>query len=689
MSITWQLPGMRSADALKSKPLAYAGFILGAEHEGSLLLTLIDRGLANSLSAGAGSDEKELALFEIQVSLTKHGLAKWRDVVRLVLSAAKQAREQAIDAALAARQKAESELAFKTAEKSQPDDYASNLAASLQDYAPAHVLTGPSLSLGFNASLVRTVFDHFTARSMVIKLTSSSATTSLAADKAHVVDPYYGTLFKPLGLSDAFLASCDADTLAIDPQLRLPSPTNAFLTQNLTLVAPPTPPPLDAPPPAIARNGSASTLWYRLDTSFGMPYASATLAVTLPPVSASAADSALAALYVSLTQEQLKPLLSDASAAQLSLSLAAGSTTLSLDAYGLSPKLPALLSASAASLVAPVLKPGRFAAHKQLLADSLANEASTPTPTTHAKTLFSELTLKHYFSANETATALEPLAKADLVRFGATLFERGFTEMLVTGNLEQQAAVDLAASLEQKLAASPLPPDSRAEQMRANLAGGNWVYAAKHPNPQEDNGCVRLVLQLGKLGAAGAAAAEAFDQLVSQAFFYELRTVQQLGYIVQSAVSEDRGVHYLIFIVQSTTSPDEVTSRVHTFVEGIDARLAATSAATYASVVSAAQQELLEPPKKLSSVAATMWDAIDSRTYRFGWSKTVAAALGNTTIGDVRQFWNRTGALVGGGGRLLLQVYGSGHTLPSAQAMPQGYTVLQSTDDFRKSAVYW
>jgi len=449
------------------------------------------------------------------------------------------------------------------------------------------------------------------------------------------------------------------------------------------------PPPLDAPPPSVAYESAAAKVWHRLDTSFGMPYASASLAISVPQLSASATGSALTALYLSLAKESMKPMLSDATAAQLSIELAEGSTTIGLSAYGLSPKLPALLTASAHALVTPTLKPGRFAAHKQLLLDSLSNEANTPTPTAHARTLFSQLSLKHYYSPNATLTALGALQKADLVDFGVGLFNATYVEMLVMGNLDADGAVALGKEVEAGASRVALPLEARNLQLRANLAGGNYVYASKHPNPQETNGCVRLVMQLGKLEHADAAKATALGELVSQAFFYELRTVQQLGYIVQSAVTEDRGVSFLVFIVQSLTPPDTVTQRVHTFVDSIDGRLANTSATSFESVLSAAQQELLEPPKKLSSVADGAWGEILDRTFRFGQSKKVAAALANTTLADVRAFWQNRSALVGGGGRLLLQVYGAAQPLPGEQGVPQGYTAITSVDDFREHADYW
>jgi len=367
----------------------------------------------------------------------------------------------------------------------------------------------------------------------------------------------------------------------------------------------------------------------------------------------------------------------------------AGATSLSLSGYGLSPKLASLLATATGALTKPTLLPGRFAAHVQMLNDSLANDVQTPKPTDYAKSLFSQVTLKHYFSSAETLDALNGLNQSALQSFAASLFDSSFAEMIVMGNVDEPGALDLIQDVETKVTKSALSPEKRDEQARVNLNGVNYVLAAKHPNPQEDNGAVRLVIQLGKLDEAGAAKAEALSELVSQPFFYELRTQQQLGYIVQAAVSEDRGVSYLIFIVQSAVSPDIVTSRIHSFLETVDERIRNTTDDTFDGVVSSASAQLLEPPKKLSTVADGAWGEILDRTYRFGWSKRVAAALNTTTRDDVLAFWQNSSKLVGGGGRLLVQVYGSEHTLPNASGMPANYTAIQSIADFRSTALYW
>lgn len=233
----------------------------------------------------------------------------------------------------------------------------------LQDYSARSVLTGPALVSGFNAKALHDLLGWLSPRSTVVRLISFSATSRLAADSSKQIDPYYGTLYKAVDLPTTFLEECDS--IQIDPSLRLPAERNPLLSSDLRMIAPPTPPPPTAQPPSILSSSDGAVLWHRLDTSLGKPYASVSIAFTLRPLCASPRQSALAYLFVALAVEQLKPTLSDATAAQLSLSVGQGWTQLTINGYGLSPKLPALIEATAGVLAAPSSTPARFDAHKR------------------------------------------------------------------------------------------------------------------------------------------------------------------------------------------------------------------------------------------------------------------------------------------------------------------------------------
>ena len=468
-------------------------------------------------------------MLSVDISLTSSGVGAWEQVVALTYAALDLIARQGVTQELSARFEAEGALAFKFMEKeADPSDYASDLAGRLHVYPPEQVLSGPILRQGFDAASVRAVLEALTPEKMVVTLTSSSSARALNQSANHLTEPVYGTVYAPIELSSALLAACSSPVAV--PSLRLPDASNPFLATEFTML-PPSPPPPEAAAPSVVRSDASATLWHRVDTSFGSPHASVSLLLKAPLVAQSSTGSALAQLYSSLLAEGLKPVLNDASNAQLSVSVAAGSTGFELVAYGLSQKLPALVRAAAAQFVSVPLE--RYAAHKQLLVRALTNEAATPTPTTFAKTVFSQLLSKIYYTPDEELAALQASSVSDLAAFRQALVNASYALGLAMGNIAAEDAASLVGDVTQLVGRQPLPEWQRPTQAVANLQGQSYLMALDHPNPKETNGAVRLMLQLGQLDAHQAAAAELLGDMLEHAFFYELRTVQQLGYIVQ------------------------------------------------------------------------------------------------------------------------------------------------------------
>jgi len=208
-------------------------------------------------------------------------------------------------------------------------------------------------------------------------------------------------------------------------------------------------------------------------------------------------------------------------------------------------------------------------------------------------------------------------------------------------------------------------------------------------------------MQLGKLDSVGQAKATLLSKIVDQAFFYELRTKQQLGYIVQAGLSVDRDISYLVFLVQSAVSPDEVSKRVTTFVDSIGKRIEDTPQETFDGLKSTSHATLLEPAKKLSDVADDAWFEILDETNNFERSGKVAKELEKLEMKDVLSLWQEKSKMTNGGGRLLIQVYGAKHqmkTTPSemslasaspSSGLPKGYEKIDSMDTFRKDSSFW
>jgi insulysin len=96
-------------------------------------------------------------------------------------------------------------------------------------------------------------------------------------------------------------------------------------------------------------------------------------------------------------------------------------------------------------------------------------------------------------------------------------------------------------------------------------------------------------------------AARVIGNLISQPFYTEMRTQQQLGYIVWAVAPEDNGQYYLFFIIQSESHPaDEIREIADLFINSLPAAFDQLSDEEFAEYKASVRTELLEKPKSIN-----------------------------------------------------------------------------------------
>jgi secreted Zn-dependent insulinase-like peptidase len=115
-------------------------------------------------------------------------------------------------------------------------------------------------------------------------------------------------------------------------------------------------------------------------------------------------------------------------------------------------------------------------------------------------------------------------------------------------------------------------------------------------------------------------------------FYSELRTKQQLGYIVGSNAGASLRQRYFTFVIQSSAyAPDELLKRAETFIATLPAALAAVDDQQWATLLAGARSTLEEKPKSIAEKAEQFFASAFS--YDGEWDRRQAAvkALGGLT----------------------------------------------------------
>merc|ERR1712151_871786 len=149
-----------------------------------------------------------------------------------------------------------------------------------------------------------------------------------------------------------------------------------------------------------------------------------------------------------------------------------------------------------------------------------------------------------------------------------------------------------------------------------------------------------MTLQAAEYSLQNHCLATLSGQILSQRFFDELRTKQQLGYIVSASACSDRsGFVGLRFIVQSERPPTEVMDRVRLWTESAWTHLQeGLTEVEFEEYRASLLAQLRERPKSLKEEFGRNWSEVASRNLSFSHRQIVAAHLEGVTLLELQRF---------------------------------------------------
>lgn len=159
------------------------------------------------------------------------------------------------------------------------------------------------------------------------------------------------------------------------------------------------------------------------------------------------------------------------------------------------------------------------------------------------------------------------------------------------------------------------------------------------------------------------------NQIIDDPCFNILRTKEQLGYIVSSAVLRNNSVVGLRIVVQSKKSPDYLDGRIEAFIHSIRELLDNLSEKEFSEHVDSLVTKILEKPKKLQTEVDKYWIEICSQQYQFDRAQQNADYLRTLSKKDVVDFYNSF-IHVDGLQRSKLAIYVIGKNLESCGDAP-------------------
>ncbi|KAL7753560.1 metalloprotease [Sorochytrium milnesiophthora] len=615
-----------------TQPSRYLGHLLGHEGEGSLFAHLRKLGWANSLSAGA-SGQHTFGFFHVTVDLTEKGLENYREVVRLIFAYIRLLKQEGPQEWVFREVAQLAEIGFRFKEIGSPSAYASRLAGNLHiDYPPERVLNGGSLPKRFDAASIKEHLQCLDPSRFRAVLVSRSFTP----EEVPLREQWYETEYGVEDFPQDFIAS-----LALAPipqQLHLPKP-NPFIPENLD-AAKPNPEKVNGTPKMV-HDADGMRLWYRQDQQFGVPKSFVYLKFKSPLAYGTPRQAILTRLYCDILKDVLSEYSYDAEVAGLMYSLDLHTDGFKLSLSGYSDKMPVLALKVAEKMKPLQVDPERFAVLKELVERNYRNWDMEP-PYTHAMYYLSYSLAESLWSTSEKLQEIQDITARELERFALDLMKGLHVEGLLTGSMPCETYLSMVRGVRQALGYNALRPSQLIKPRTAMLPTEcNFVYQTTVADPANVNSAIEYFCQITALSEVQLRARLALvGQIAHEPCFDQLRTKEQLGYMVFSGELRQATMTGFRVLIQSERDTVYLEQRIESFLRQFGDLLKSISDKDYEQNVEALVTKKLEKDKNLYQQSQRFWRHIGSGYYDFDQVQLDVAELKGITKPDLIKFYD-------------------------------------------------
>ncbi|OBZ78124.1 Insulin-degrading enzyme [Grifola frondosa] len=617
-----------------AKPSEILAHFLGHEGPGSICAYLKKKGWLLDINAGLSNHNRSVQMFKVQGKLTREGYLHYREVILAIFNYISILRSSPLEAYHFAEISTMSAIRFRFKEKTQPHTYVSWLAYELSEpYPPEWVLSGSSLVRDWDERLVRETLAVLTPESVrVILEAQSHADEIIGQDVKWDVEKWYGTRYAVRRLDASLIEQANSPNQ--NANLFLPGP-NPFIPINLTVNK------IDVQEPAVfpmcIKRTEMTTLWHKKDDQFWVPKANVRVNIRSPIAYVTPRHALLTRLCVDLVEDALSEVTYDADLAGLSFSVNNHIEGIVVSVSGYNDKLAVLLQTVMEKLKTLVVDSDRLKVIKEQVKLEYEN-FYLGQPSNLSENFAAWNFMPTVWTPHDKLLELPTVFEYDVQRHKDDLFSKVSLEVLCNGNIDEEVAVGVVDSLEQCLATRALSPTSihTNDRLSSLLVSANFIARETHANPDEPNCSLSYYCQFGDVTDVQLRATLALiAHAIREPCHSQLRTREQLGYVVASSQWAVAGSIGLGIKVQSLRAPWDVEARVDAFLEDFCGMLVGMSAVEFTAQKEGLVVKKLERAKNLREETARFWGHICSGYYEFVRNETDAAVIRTLSLGEV------------------------------------------------------
>lgn len=584
------------------KTASYIAHIIGYEGPDSLFSALRQRDWVNNLSAGGGMSGSNFKDFNINLQLTAQGLEHIDEIVRWVFAYIRLIEDQGIEDWRYLERKQLVDLSFHFQDPVRMLDLVSQLAVNAHHYAVEDIIYGDYRMDSLNQQLAK----EFLAAMQPERLRMTIIHRDVVTDK---ITQLYQTPYRVSKLTRH--QQHGYNQVPEDFHAELPA-ANRFIPKKLD------PQPLEQPAAAAIPKQCLSTenltIWHLQDPDFRQPKGHVYCAFALPAVARTARSFAAARLWCELVLDELNERCYDAEIAGLNFNLYPQQRGITLHIAGFSPGQMRLFEQICTTMASIIISPKRWIALQHKLVSNWQS-AHTHKP---MNKLFAEL--NYYlqpgsYRMEELAEELLMLNFSDFEELTREFFTAMNCDVLLHSDRPAADHKDIAKTLYQHFPLADQPKLDPAIPPRLLQRPASESYNA---TTMHSDTAVLWFVQGESTELRAQAGFMLLNQFISPEIFNQLRTEQQLGYLVGSNYLPMQQVPGILMYVQSpSNSASQLKQRLQEFAKSFLQTLPGILAGEWESTQRGLLRQLLDNDPNLRVRSQRLWSSITQFDHQF------------------------------------------------------------------------
>jgi insulysin len=474
--------------------------------------------------------------------------------------------------------------------------------------------------------------------------------------KTDLKERWYDIEYKQEDIRRSLIEQC-TNIEHINPSLHFPI-ENPFIPRDFTIVEEQDQNLTEFP--IKIRDDQRCSIWYKKDQEFKQPRVNIFYNFVIPATQSSPHYTIMATLYTKIVRDRLNEILYFADLSDFDYHVQHHDTGFIIRLGGYNDKISNLNKIIFDKMVdRDLVLADRFQVLKEKLLQHLKNKEKDQ-PYQHAIDELTHVQFQQKYSNHELYESLQQISYEYMAQFIPIWLSALRFDVLVHGNFSRSDSLALVAETEKLFSNSFIPPtpEKRVIQLQS---GKRYIRQMTEFNTENKNSALEVLYRVGIRNTRTEALVDLLVQIMSNAFFSTLRTIEQIGYIVFCRVRHDHNVVSVALLLQSSEKdPIFMLDRCNIFVQKYFETITSLTQEEFEKNVKSLIVKKLEKDKNLTQQSNHYLKEIVDKQFKFDRKQVLVEEIAKLTRQDLIDFY-QTHLLSDQKTQLIVQVFANGH----------------------------